>query len=190
MCDVRGSGESGGKAGAGAIDKHLCLRLVSFHSVSQRPRTPELHDRQFSRSVSPDRMSEARDYLLAIDNDKAAAAQIAEETAQSSHTIPFHTPLLILSAGLQTKTITLIGVVQSLGEWINDEDPKVRGKSVSYLTAVLAALPPKYLSRQQIQVLCHFFCDRIQDGGAIEGLISLSGLQRLNNEMVQITGRA
>lgn len=81
---------------------------------------------------------------------------------------------------VETKKATLIDTVQSLGEYINDEDPILRGKAISYLTAVISAFSPKYLSRQQIQVLTTFFCDRIEDGGAVAGLEVLQGLDRFN----------
>jgi len=84
----------------------------------------------------------------------------------------------------------LIEVVQSLGEYINDEDDKIRTRAVSYLTAIISALPPKYLSRQQIQVLNQFLCDRIEDGGAIEGLSRLQGSDRFTTEMAQTVVRA
>lgn len=86
--------------------------------------------------------------------------------------------------------MTLIDVVQSLGEYINDEDPKIRARAVSYLTAIVAALPPDYLTRQQIQVLSQFLCDRIEDGGAIEGLSKLQGLDRFTGVMAQGVVRA
>lgn len=54
---------------------------------------------------------------------------------------------------------------------------------MSYLTAVIKALSPKFLSRQQIQVLTTFFCDRIEDGGAVVALESLQGLDRFNKEL-------
>jgi DNA repair/transcription protein MET18/MMS19 len=91
---------------------------------------------------------------------------------------------------LHSQENTLLDVVQSLGEYINDEDSRIRGRAVSYLTAVLSALPPKFLSRQQIDVLCQFFNDRIEDGGAIEGLIKLQSLDRFTNEMAQTAVRA
>lgn len=120
-------------------------------------------------------MSDAQDYLLVIDNDKAEALRIATKTSEK----------------LETRQTNLITVVQSLGEYINDDDAKIRGSAVSYLTAVLSALNPKFLSRQQIQVLCQFYCDRIEDGpGALDGLIKLQGLDRFNNEMVQLIARA
>jgi DNA repair/transcription protein MET18/MMS19 len=91
---------------------------------------------------------------------------------------------------VESKQSTLIDVVQSLGEYISDEDSILRGKAVSYLAAVIKSLSPKFLSRQQIQVLTTFFCDRIQDGGAIAGLITLQKLDRFTKDMAQVTSRA
>jgi DNA repair/transcription protein MET18/MMS19 len=91
---------------------------------------------------------------------------------------------------VENKETTLIEVVQSLGEYINDEDPILRGKAVSYLTAVIKALPPKFLSRQQIQVLTAFFCDRIQDGGAVAGLDTLQKLDRFNKQLAEEVAQA
>lgn len=99
-------------------------------------------------------------------------------------------PSTHMSLELQSRENTLLDVVQSLGEYINDEDSRIRGRAVSYLTAVLSALPPKFLTRQQIDVLCQFFCDRIEDGGAIEGLTKLQSLERFTNEMAQAVMRA
>lgn len=144
-------------------------------------------------------MAGVQDYLLTVDSDKEAAAKIAEETSKStSATLPkLHisrnalTPKL--NADLQSKAESLIEVVQSLGEYINDENPSIRAKASSYLTAVITALPPKFLSRQQIQVLCQFFCDRLEDGDGIagvEGLEACAGLERFGGDMVQVTARA
>ncbi|EXJ74502.1 uncharacterized protein A1O5_02798 [Cladophialophora psammophila CBS 110553] len=119
-------------------------------------------------------LSDTRNYVLAIENNKLEAAEIAKSAAQK----------------LESRQTTLIEVVQSLGEYVNDEDEKIRARAVSYLVAVISALPPKYLSRQQIQVLSQFFCDRIEDGGAIEGLSKLQSLERFTNEMVQTVVRA
>lgn len=91
---------------------------------------------------------------------------------------------------MENKKITLIDIVQQLGEYINDEDPVIRGKAVSFLTAVIKALPPRFLSRQQIQVLTTFFGDRIEDGGAVTGLEHLQGLDRFSNELATETAQA
>ncbi|OCT49356.1 hypothetical protein CLCR_05243 [Cladophialophora carrionii] len=119
-------------------------------------------------------LSDTRNYVHAVESDKQEAARIAESTAQK----------------LETRQTTLIELVQSLGEYINDDDDRIRARAVSYLVAVIAALPPKYLTRQQIQVLCQFLCDRIEDGGAIEGLSKLQSLDRFTPEMAQTVVRA
>lgn len=87
------------------------------------------------------------------------------------------------NADVESKKTTLIEIVQQLGEYINDEDPILRGKAVSFLTSVIKALPPKFLSRQQIQVLTSFFCERIEDGGAVAGLDTLQKLDRFTKEL-------
>ncbi|EXJ88711.1 hypothetical protein A1O1_05643 [Capronia coronata CBS 617.96] len=119
-------------------------------------------------------LSDARDYVLAVESNKHEAAQIAKATAQK----------------LESRQITLIDVVQSLGEYINDGDDKIRTRAISYLVAVISSLPAKFLSRQQIQVLCQFLCDRIEDGGALDGLAKLQSLDRFTNDMAQMVVRA
>ncbi|KIV77463.1 hypothetical protein PV11_09256 [Exophiala sideris] len=118
--------------------------------------------------------SDARNYVLAIESNKQEAAQIAQSAAQK----------------LESRQITLIELVQSLGEYINDEDGKIRDRALSYLVAVISSLAPKFLSRQQIQVLCQFLCDRIEDGGAIDGLSKLQSLDRFTTDMAQSVVRA
>ena len=136
-------------------------------------------------------MSEVRDYLLAVDHDRVAAQEIAQATADGKALYRGRTfPTLTTKAEVQTQQTTLISVVQSLGEYINDEDDKIRSRAVSYLTAVISALPAQYLSRQQIHVLCQFLCDRIEDGGALEGLSRLQSLDRFTSEMAHTVARA
>ncbi|KAL1879571.1 hypothetical protein Plec18167_004028 [Paecilomyces lecythidis] len=119
-------------------------------------------------------MSALQTFMLVADHDKEEAKRIAEQTAED----------------VESKKTSLVDVVQSLGEYINDEDPILRGKAVSYLTAVIKALPPKFLTRQQVQVLTTFFCDRIEDGGAVAGLDTLQRLDRFNKDMAQEVARA
>ena len=92
--------------------------------------------------------------------------------------------------GLESKRLTLIETVQSLGEFINDGDATIRGKAIDYLSNVIGYLTPTFLSRQQIQVLCQFFCDRIEDEGALEGLRKLQALGRFNKDLAVMTFRA
>jgi DNA repair/transcription protein MET18/MMS19 len=119
-------------------------------------------------------MSALQTFMLVSDHDKQEAIRIADKVAQE----------------VESKRSTLIDVVQSLGEYISDEDPILRGKAVSYLAAVIKSLSPKFLSRQQVQVLTTFFCDRIHDGGAITGLTTLQKLDRFGRDMAQATSRA
>ncbi|KAK7890024.1 hypothetical protein LTR67_008489 [Exophiala xenobiotica] len=119
-------------------------------------------------------LSDTRNYVLAVENSKQEAAEIAKSAAQK----------------LENRQTTLIEVVQSLGEYINDEDEKIRARAVSYLVAIISFLPPKFLSRQQAQVLCQFLCDRIEDGGAVDGLAKLQSLDRFTSEMAQTVVRA
>lgn len=91
---------------------------------------------------------------------------------------------------LESRQASLIEVVQSLGEYINSEDGKVRARAVSYLTAIISALSPTFLTRQQIQVITDFFSARIEDGGAIEGLSKLQGSSRFTKDMAQSVVKA
>ncbi|KAI4289605.1 MAG: hypothetical protein L6R35_001139 [Caloplaca aegaea] len=119
-------------------------------------------------------MSDVQQYLLKTDSDKTGAGQVAKRTAEK----------------LGSKEVSLIEVVESLGEYINDEDSSIRSKAVTYLSQVISALPDATLSRQQVQVLCQFLCDRIEDGGALGGLRKLQSLGRFTQEMVILTFRA
>jgi DNA repair/transcription protein MET18/MMS19 len=91
---------------------------------------------------------------------------------------------------LESTQTNLIDVVSSLSEYINDEDAVTRTKPIQYLAEVIKELSPNFLSRQQVLVLCQFFCDRIEDGGAVSGLLRLQSLGRFNNDMAVMTFRA
>ncbi|KZZ92016.1 DNA repair/transcription protein [Ascosphaera apis ARSEF 7405] len=118
-------------------------------------------------------MADIQQYMLVADSDKAEASSIADSTAQK----------------LVSKETNLIDVVQSLAGYINDEDAGIRSKAVSFLTAVITALPDTYLTRQQINVLTEFFCDRIQDGGAVSGLDKLQSLTRFTADMTKLVAQ-
>lgn len=137
-------------------------------------------------------MNDVRDYLLTVDSDKIEASKIAQSTADSM-LIRQHLRVrnkLTQMLELQSKQITLIDVVQSLGEYVTDEDATIRSKAVRYLSEVIGAVPPNFLSRQQVQVLCQFLCDRVEDGGAVLGLSKLQSLPKFTSEMAVMTFRA
>jgi DNA repair/transcription protein MET18/MMS19 len=137
-------------------------------------------------------MSEVQRYLLTVNTDKPKALGIAKNTANRTYCVP--QLRLVTSAnqhpGLESKQSTLIEVVQSLGENINDEDATIRARTIDYLSQIIRHLQSTFLSRQQIQVLCQFLCDRVEDGGAIGGLRKLQELGRFNKEMATMTFRA
>ncbi|KAJ5899956.1 hypothetical protein N7495_004700 [Penicillium taxi] len=118
-------------------------------------------------------MSALQTFMLVVEHDKEEAKAIASSVAQD----------------VESSKITLIEIVRQLADYINDEDPILRGKAVSFLTAVIKALSPRYLSRQQIQVLTTFFCDRIEDGGAVAGLENLQSLERFNKALAVETAK-
>ena len=91
---------------------------------------------------------------------------------------------------LESKEVTLIETVESVGPYLQDEDAVLRSKALAYLAQVIESLQPTFLTRQQISVLCDFFCDRIEDGGAIRGISSLQGLARFNKDMAITVFRA
>ncbi|KAI5289178.1 hypothetical protein KEM54_004286 [Ascosphaera aggregata] len=119
-------------------------------------------------------MADIQSFILVADSDQAEALSIAAATAQK----------------IVSKEANLIDVVQSLGSYINDEDAIIRGKAVSYLSGVITALPDDYLTRQQIDVLTEFFCNRIQDGGAVSGLDRLQSLKRFTGDMTRSAAKA
>lgn len=137
-------------------------------------------------------MSDVQKYMLLVDNDKTAALATAQQTAQGM--ICGGNADVKVSAykttDLETNRVTLINVVQSLGEYINDESLTIRSKAVQYLAQVIDQLSSTFLSRQQVQVLCQFLCDRIEDGGAVGGLKTLQGMTRFNKDMAAMTFRA
>ena len=84
----------------------------------------------------------------------------------------------------------MTAVVESLGEYINSDDAIIRSKTVQYLSGVIGAAPENLLKIQQVQVLCEFLCNRIEDGGAVDGLKKLAGLRRFGREPAKETARA
>ena len=117
---------------------------------------------------------DARAYVLAFESDKPHAAQIASQTADS----------------LQNGTFKLVDAIKAAGEYLQNTDAKIRDRATHYLSAVICALPPRFLPRQDIAILNTFLSRRIRDGGAIEGLSRLQGLDRFTKENVQELARA
>ncbi|KAI9869021.1 MAG: hypothetical protein M1813_002844 [Trichoglossum hirsutum] len=115
-------------------------------------------------------MSDAQRFLLTIDGNQQEAIKVAEGSAKR----------------IENKDLKLVELVQSLGEYLTDDDTTVRAKAIAYLTAVLAALSPTTLIRQQIAVIRQFLCDRIEDESGLketaQGLTALQRMSRFSGE--------
>lgn len=112
---------------------------------------------------------DARDYVLAFENDKPEAARVAARTAQK----------------LQNGTVQLVDVIKALGEYLNDTDTKIRDRATHYLSAILSNTPPNLIKRHDLPFLNTFLCARIEDGGAIDGLSRLQTFDRYTGDMAQ-----
>lgn len=137
-------------------------------------------------------MADLNEFMLLAETDRNAALGVAGQSAKRMDTSS-HCNLRIANSsptGLVAKDTTLTDLVQTLGPYISDEDAIVRGKAVSFLTAVIKELPETFLSRQQVHVLTEFFCSRLQDGGSITGLDRLQSLPGFNDEMAASVARA
>lgn len=135
-------------------------------------------------------MSDIHKFLLLIGKDKPAANEIAVQSAQSISNNWIWGQKAYYETGIESKKVSLIDIVQDLGQYINDEDATIRSKTIQYLAQVIGELSPSFLSRQQLQVLCQFFCDRIEDEGAIGGLHRLQESGKFTKEMAVMTFRA
>ncbi|KAH0545058.1 hypothetical protein FGG08_000829 [Glutinoglossum americanum] len=115
-------------------------------------------------------MSDAQRFLLTIDGDQQEAAKVAEGSAKR----------------IENKDLKLVELVQSLREFLTDDDATVRAKAIAYITAVLTALSPTTLTRQQIVVIRQFLCDRVEDESglkeATQGLVALQRMSRFSGE--------
>ncbi|KAF2147688.1 ARM repeat-containing protein [Myriangium duriaei CBS 260.36] len=110
-------------------------------------------------------MSEIQLYLVEAGKNKDEARKIAQETAGK----------------LERKEIQLLALVESVGEYINNEDATLRSHSLAYLADVLDSLSLKVLSLQQRLLLTEFILSRIRDDN--EGVAScakaLMALERM-----------
>ena len=134
-------------------------------------------------------MSDVRDFIHTVDVDKSEAEDIARRSASGKFRC-FLSMQMLSTPELQTRHVSLVQVIESLGEYVKSEDVTVRSRAILYLSQVLAALPQDFLSKQQLAVISEFLCDRISDGGALVGLRTLQRLPRFNEELAVLTFRA
>ena len=91
---------------------------------------------------------------------------------------------------IESHRVTLFEVVQSLGEYINHDSSDVRNKATDYFSQVIKRLPPHSLPTKHAQVVCTFFCSRMEDGGALTGIAALQDQRVFNDAMAVMTLRA
>lgn len=117
-------------------------------------------------------MADVQLYLYEADKDRAEATRLAGETAKSAQSLALLSKdVANLIVELESKQLKLVDLIQSLGEYLNNEEAALRIKSMdytsinkgnstadktkalAYLAEVLAALPTKVLSRQQSMLI-------------------------------------
>ncbi|KAI5846119.1 RNAPII transcription regulator C-terminal-domain-containing protein [Tricharina praecox] len=115
-------------------------------------------------------MKEAVLFMHHVDKDPQEAKRIAQDTAKR----------------IESREFKLLEVVQSLGEYLTDDDTTVRAKAIGYLAAVLGELSPKSLSRQHLPVITQFLCDRLEDETGLKevasGLASLTKMHHFDSD--------
>ena len=92
-------------------------------------------------------MSDVQLYLIEAGKNKDEARRIAQQTATR----------------LERKELKLVSLVEGIGEYINNEDAKLRANSLAYLAEVLQCVPRGVLSLQQRALLTEFILSRIED---------------------------
>lgn len=117
---------------------------------------------------------DARAYIFAFEHDPTQAAEIAQQT----------------STKLQQGDVKLLEVIKALGDYLQDNDSKIRGRAIHYLAAILQTLPAKSLSRHDIPVLNTFLCSRLQDGGAVEALSILCRMDKYTKDNAKEVAQA
>ncbi|KAG9088547.1 hypothetical protein FS749_002072 [Ceratobasidium sp. UAMH 11750] len=85
-----------------------------------------------------------------------------------------------LVESINTGNITLLHVVKSLGEYLTNDDGRIREKGVKLLSSTLARCQPGRITKQSTRVLVTFYREKIQDSDtvipALDGLFTLCSL--------------
>lgn len=119
-------------------------------------------------------MSDIQLYLIQSGKNKDEAARLAQQTATK----------------LETKQLKLLALIESIGEFINNDDAHLRSQSLAYLADVLSSIKIGTLGLQQRALLCDFVLSRIQDdtegiGSCARALMALEERGKWDQETVQ-----
>ncbi|KAI5804937.1 RNAPII transcription regulator C-terminal-domain-containing protein [Geopyxis carbonaria] len=113
---------------------------------------------------------EARLFMLNVEKNPIEAKRIATECAKR----------------IENKELKFLEIVQSLREYLTDDDTTVRAKAIGYLSAVLAELGSRSFTRQQVPVVAQFMCDRLEDetglGETSSGLTALAKMHHFGKD--------
>eukprot|EP00105_Crassostrea_gigas_P019962 XP_011438612.1 PREDICTED: MMS19 nucleotide excision repair protein homolog [Crassostrea gigas] len=74
----------------------------------------------------------------------------------------------VLSNGLQGKSVSLLELVESIGEHLTSEDHEIRGRVIKLLSEVLGKLPNTVLSPMEVKTMVTYLCERLQDHHSIQ----------------------
>lgn len=119
-------------------------------------------------------MSDVQLYLVEVVKDKDEARRIAGQSASK----------------LANGDLKLVALIESIGEYLNNDEAQYRVKTLAYLADVLEQVPPKVLSGQQRNLLCGFVLSRAQDdtdgtGLCARALMALEERGKWDQETVQ-----
>ena len=119
-------------------------------------------------------MSDIQLYLIETSKNKDEAKRIAEQSA----------------AKLETKELKLLTLVESIGEYVNNDDNQLRAGSLAYLADVISSTKQGVLTLQQRSLLSDFILSRTQDdtegiGSCARGLMALEERGKWDPSTVQ-----
>ncbi|CDZ97248.1 DNA repair/transcription protein Mms19 [Phaffia rhodozyma] len=92
---------------------------------------------------------------------------------------------------LDDSSVSLLGVVKALGEYLTSPNEELRVRALGLLSGTLSKLSPAKINRQSTRVLSSFYCDKLEDlyviSPALQGLCVLSSLPTFGSgETVQV----
>ncbi|XP_064631071.1 MMS19 nucleotide excision repair protein homolog [Lineus longissimus] len=98
--------------------------------------------------------------------------------------------VLQISAGIDSGSLKLLGLIELLGVYLTDQDKEKRARGTQLLSEVLHRLPQERLSSKEVEILASFFCDRLKDHHSVippvlYGLSALSTFKHIPDGLAQ-----
>ncbi|CAE6521545.1 unnamed protein product [Rhizoctonia solani] len=99
-----------------------------------------------------------------------------------------------LVQNVNNQTMTLLHIVKALGEYLTNEDGKIREKGIRLLSNTISQCQPERISKQSTRVLTTFYCEKIQDADtvipALDGLLTLTSLPTFGENEAKETAQS